>query len=233
MGVLSSDIWDLNQLRLPTELVGDLSGRRWPPRHRPGDPFIKGPIPHAWIAAACRLPGSGLSVAMALRFLCDRFRGENRWGLDAIAKGLRISRNSARRGLHEAELAKLFSVAREPGCKLSASVLELPKPKGGPVQRPLFGPIPWDWWLPASRLPGKSLQVASVGWLLAGWNRSNEFEMALDEWTEFGLSRFSAGRGLDELEQHGLVDVARRPGRSPVVSMLDAGSRNQGSGYLS
>ena len=44
---------------------------------------------------------------------------------------------------------------REPGCKLAVSVLDLPGPETGPRRRPLYGPIPWSWWLPASRLPGK------------------------------------------------------------------------------
>ena len=73
------------------------------------------------------------------------------------------------------------------GCKLAVSVLDLPEPEAGSKRRPLYGPIPWSWWLPASRLPGKTLQVASVCWLLAGWKRSAEFELALDDWAEFGL----------------------------------------------
>ena len=71
------------------------------PRHRSGDPFIKGPVPYTWIASACRLPGSGLRVAMACRSLCCRFRSENRWGLDAIANGLRITSRSARQDARE------------------------------------------------------------------------------------------------------------------------------------
>src|SRR3954471_12041143 len=110
------DVWDLDQLRLPPGMIGNLAGRRRPPRHRQGDPFIRGPIPYAWIASACRLPGGGLHVAMACRFLCSRYRRENRWGLDAIAQGLQISPRSVRRGLNVAELAGLLAVAREPGC---------------------------------------------------------------------------------------------------------------------
>jgi hypothetical protein len=219
MCALPPDIWDLDQLRLPAELIGDLSCRRRPPRHRQGESFIKGPIPYVWIAKACRLPGAGLSVVMALRFLCSRFRGANRWGLEVVARELRISIQSARRGVHAAELAGLLSVVREPGCKLSASVLDLVEPGGGPVRRPLFGPIPWAWWLPASRLPGKALQVASVCWLLAGWHRSAEFELVLSDWAEFGLTRFSCARGLGALEEVGLVSVTRRPGR-PVVVLI-------------
>jgi DNA-binding transcriptional ArsR family regulator len=218
---LGIDVWDLDRLRLPAERVGNLETRRRPPRHWPGDPFIKGPIPHAWIASACRLPGAGLAVAMGYRFLCCRFRWRNRWGLDAIANGLRVTSRSARRGLHSAEMAGLLAVEREPGCKLAVSVLDLPDPEAGSGRRPLHGPIPWSWWLPASRLPGRSLQVASVCWLLAGWSRSADFELALDGWSEFGLSRFSASRGLDTLERAGLVCADRRRGLSPTVSIVD------------
>jgi hypothetical protein len=217
-----ADIWDLDQLRLPADRVGNLESSRRPPRHRPGDPFIKGPIAYGWIASACRLPAAGLRVAMACRFLCCRFRAENRWGLDAIAKGLRISGPSTRRGLHSAELARLLAVEREPGCKLAVSVLDLAELEAGPKRRPLYGPIPWSWWLPASRLPGKTLQAGAVCWLLAGWSRSAEFELALDDWAEFGLSRFSASRGLATLEGAGLISVLRRSGLCPVVRMLDA-----------
>ena len=136
-------------------------------------------------------------------------------------RGLRISDDSARRGLHAAELAGLLAVEREPGCKLAVSVLDLPGPEAGPERRPLYGPIPWSWWLPASRLPGKSLQVGAVCWLLAGWERSAGFELALDGWADLGLSRFSASRGLDKLERAELVSVGRTPGRSPVVTIRE------------
>jgi hypothetical protein len=221
---LGTDVWNLDRFRLPADRVGNLSDRNRPPRHRSGDPFIKGPIPHAWIASASRLPGAGLRVAMAFRFLCCRFRRENRWGLNTIADGLRISDDSVRCALNAAEQAGLLAVERKPGCKPAVSVLGLPEPEAGPMRRPLYGPIPWSWWLPASRLPRKSLQVAAVGWLLAGWERSADFELTLDDWGEFGLSRFSASRGLDVLEQAGLVSVSRTPGRSSVVTILDVGA---------
>jgi hypothetical protein len=142
--------------------------------------------------------------------------------LDVIARGLRISRDTAREGLHAAERAGLLAVEREPGCKLAVAILDLLESTSGPDRRPLIGPIPWAWWLPASRLPGKSLQVGAVCWLLAGWERSAAFELALSEWAEFGFSRFSASRCLDELARAELVWVARTPGRSPVVTLRDA-----------
>src|SRR4051794_33011974 len=106
-----------------------MASRKLPPRHLSGDPFIKGPIPYAWIASACRLPGAGLHVAMACRFYRGRFRFKPRglrWGLPDIAGGLRISDDSARRGLHAGELAGLLATEREPVCKLAVSLLDLP-----------------------------------------------------------------------------------------------------------
>jgi hypothetical protein len=72
----------------------------------------------------------------------------------------------------------------------------------------------------ASRLPGRSLQVGTVCWLLAGWSRSAKIEPALENWSEFGLSRFSTSRGLATLEGAGLVSVSRRPGQSPIVTIV-------------
>jgi hypothetical protein len=228
-GQPESNSWDLDRLRVPAEVFAGTVGRTRPPRHQPGDPFIKGPIPYSWIAPACRLPGAGFQVAMAYRFFRSRFRFKRRGlrrGLQDVAKGLRISDDSARRGLHSAELTGLLAVEREPSCKLVVSVLAVPDPEPGPKRRPLYGPIPWSWWLPASRLPGKSLQVGAVCWLLAGWNRSAKFELALHDLAEFGLSRFSASRGLDTLERAGLVSAIQEPGRFPVVLILDAAVGN-------
>src|SRR5690349_820802 len=37
-----------------------------PPRHRPGEPFLKGPIPWRWLSRAMRLTGKALHVAILL-----------------------------------------------------------------------------------------------------------------------------------------------------------------------
>jgi hypothetical protein len=222
--LLESDLFSLDSLRLPTDVLGSLSTRKALPRHKPDEPFIKGPIPHTWVTSACRLPGSGLGVTMAFRLYANRFRYKRRgerWGLVQVAGGLRISYDAAQRGLRAAEGAGLVSVSRPPGHKTTVSVLDLPKVEGASKRKPLIGPIPWSWWLPASQLPGRSLQVAAVCWLLAGWERSAEFEFAVDDWAEFGLSRSSASRGLHALERAGLVSVVRRPRKASIATLLD------------
>src|SRR5262249_10913034 len=79
----------------------------------------------------CRLPGGGVHVAMAYRFYRDRFRFKRRglnWGIPDVAKGLRISNHSARRGLHAAELAWLLSI---PGVGSEAGDLRFGPPGDG------------------------------------------------------------------------------------------------------
>jgi hypothetical protein len=221
------DIWDLDQLQIFKGTINDLTPRKRLPRHRKGEGFIKGPIPHVWLVTACQLPGSGFHVAMVYRFLCGRFRGRARWGLKKIAKGLNITARTVQRGLHAAELAGLLTVKQKPGCKLIVSIRELSLPESKRTRRPLRGSLPWDWWEVALQLPGRSLQVAVVCWL-TGERLFNSavFELPCNRWADFGLSRDATSRGLDQLEHAGLVSVVRRPGQCPVVTVLDCPSRS-------
>ena len=217
----TDDPFDLDRLRLPGSDLGSLVACVRPPRHRPGETFLRGPIPFEWMAKACRLPGHGLHVASTVLYLCRRFRKPNRWGLARIGEALGISNDSAQRGLHAAEEAGLISAVREPGCKIVLTVCDLPNHKDYARSRPLYGPIPWLWWSSAARLPGKSLHVGAACWLSAGWLKSGEFELGLSDWSELGLSRFSAGRGLECLAEANLVKVSHRSGQRPLVRLLD------------
>ena len=62
------DSFDLEALRLSGEEVETLAKRttKRPPRHRPGEAFLKGPIPWRWLVAAARLPGKALQVSLLL-----------------------------------------------------------------------------------------------------------------------------------------------------------------------
>lgn len=218
----SDDPWDVEQLRLPDSLVGDLARTKRPPRHRPGETFIKGPIPHAWVASASRLPGSGLAVVMVARFLRGRYRYREGWSLAEIGERLGVSPDTVRRALVSAEGAGLVVVERSPGCKpmISLPPTAKPTPRKSGEPKPLYGPIPWAWWYAASRLPTPALRVALACWLVAGWQRAAEVELELGAWSDLGLSRSAASRGLVALREAGLVAVESRPGRSPMVSIL-------------
>jgi hypothetical protein len=217
----SSNPFAIANLRLPER--GDLSFRVPLPRHAKREPFIKGPISYHWITSACQLPGIGLHISMTYRLHNKLFPSSRarHWGVKDMAEGLRVSLPAVRRGFRSAEQAGLIVVIREPGQKVRITISGGLETVYNSKHRALRGPIPWSWWLPASRLPGRSLQVAALCWTVAGWERSAKFEIPPKIMAEFGISRPSMPRGLAALEGAGLIAVVRRPGLSPVVTILE------------
>jgi hypothetical protein len=217
-----SDPWELESLRLPETFQGTRATKPPPPRHKPGETFLPGPIPFDWMATACRLEGSGLHVASTVLYLVRRFQCPNRWGLAHIASALEISERTARRGLNLAEEAGLVLVEREPGCKLVLNVPKFPKLDYDPAKRPFRGPVPWLWWASAAKLPGISLQVAAVCWFKAGLEHSAEVEICPSECDILRHSRYAFHAGLECLKRAGLVSEQKRTGLKSVVRLLDA-----------
>lgn len=114
--------------------------------------------------------------------------------------------------------------------RLSQSAMEtskakglLPRHRGG--QRFLRGPVPMDWIHQAGRLPGKALSVGMELWHLAGMQKRNEITLSLSRMEAVGIDRETARRGLSALERAGLVQVVRRAGRKPVVTILEVPSK--------
>ncbi|MEO8901138.1 MAG: hypothetical protein ABI488_05650 [Polyangiaceae bacterium] len=82
----------------------------------------------------------------------------------------------------------------------------------------LRGPIPW-WWLQAAmKLPGRALAVGVAAWLQAGLRGTTE-RLPVNL-SRVGVDRSRASRGLAALERAGLVQVERRPGRPPLVTLM-------------
>ena len=94
------------------------------------------------------------------------------------------------------------------------------RPKAG--QHILRGPVPFDWLCAAAQLPGKSLHVGIALWYTAGLNGSREVALSNVLGRQFGLYRNSKYRGLDWLEEAGLITIERKLGRAPVVSIIAA-----------
>jgi DNA-binding transcriptional ArsR family regulator len=84
----------------------------------------------------------------------------------------------------------------------------------------LKGPIPWNWIIRASRLPGRALTLGLCLWRLEGATRKAAIPLSNSELEPFGIDRAAKSRGLAELEQAGLIKVARRRGRWPIVTLL-------------
>jgi hypothetical protein len=94
-----------------------------------------------------------------------------------------------------------------------------PRPQG--KAEFLKGPIPLAWLAVAARLPGKVLATALAIWFDAGRKRRAEVTLTHAILQRFGVNRKAAYRALEAMQKARLIAVARHPGRSPVVTILD------------
>jgi hypothetical protein len=78
---------------------------------------------------------------------------------------------------------------------------------------------PLGWLHAAARLPGKSLHVGIALWIMGSLQRSQVVTLSNNTIRRFGLDRNAKYRGLEWLEEAGLVSVRRKIGRSPIVTL--------------
>ena len=85
----------------------------------------------------------------------------------------------------------------------------------------LKGPVPLDWLMLASKLPGKSCQVGNALWYLAGLNNSvPTIKLTQTILNKFGVSRHCKYRALQCLERAKLITLNRTHGKNPTVTIL-------------
>ncbi len=96
------------------------------PRHRPGERFLKGPIPWRWLTKAARLPGKALHVAIALWFWAGIKRSAAVAFPISQLRLLGVSRYAAYRGLLALERVGLVSVCRHSGRRSLVTLLDAP-----------------------------------------------------------------------------------------------------------
>jgi len=84
----------------------------------------------------------------------------------------------------------------------------------------LKGPIPWDWVIRASDLPGKALIIGLCLWRLSGATKKNEITLGNKEIEPFGINRAAKSRAIAALKQAGLIEVERNPGRWSTIKLL-------------
>lgn len=92
--------------------------------------------------------------------------------------------------------------------------------KPGRGQHFLKGPVPLPWLESAARLPGKSLHAGVALWYAAGLARSSSVPLSNVAGDRFGLDRNAKYRALAWLEGAGLIQVERKLGRAPLVTIL-------------
>jgi hypothetical protein len=96
-----------------------------PPRHKPGEKFIKGPIPWKWIAEAAKLGGSSLKVAIGLWFYAGMKSNRSVKFSNVILPEIGLNRSAKYRGLKKLEDRGLVSLQRASGCSPVVTLLDL------------------------------------------------------------------------------------------------------------
>ncbi len=85
----------------------------------------------------------------------------------------------------------------------------------------LKGPIQVSWLARAHALGSNACTIGLECWRVAGCARSQAFRLNLSRVRVApGMSRTSARRGLRQLEEAGLVSVARIPGQRSLVAIV-------------
>lgn len=107
----------ISRILVPSDFVLPLRSR---PLHHQTEPFLKGPIPMAWLDTAAKLPGKALAIGIALWFRVGLKRSQT---IALNLSRLGLDRTSAARGLTALERAELIHVARGRGKKAIVTVL--------------------------------------------------------------------------------------------------------------
>jgi hypothetical protein len=99
---------------------------------------------------------------------------------------------------------------------------KLPEPQPGEAY--LTGPVPMGWIEEATRLSGRTWQVACALWFVGIRSKTKSATVTLTEKTRrrFHLSECAVKRGLRQLADVGLVIVERHSGTYSVVTILSA-----------
>ncbi|HEV3237401.1 MAG TPA: hypothetical protein VGZ25_10460 [Gemmataceae bacterium] len=86
----------------------------------------------------------------------------------------------------------------------------------------LKGPIPLKWLSGAAGLGGKApLAVALALCFESGRKRSQVVTLTSAILRRFSVNRKAKYRGLEALEEAGLIRAERRPKKNPIVTILD------------
>jgi len=84
----------------------------------------------------------------------------------------------------------------------------------------LRGPIPLVWLQKAAKLRGKAPSLVMVLWYYVGLTNSWKVRPSSTVLKKFGIERRSGYRALTSLENAGLIEVERRRGARPLVTIL-------------
>ncbi len=120
------DSFDLVSISLPNQSKVDpiRKSKEGPPKHKPGEKFLKGPVPWNWIAKAAQLPGKAIQVGIVIWFLAGIKNSRTVPLSNKVLRDLEVSRHSQYRGLKALEKGGLVSVTRHAGRNPVVTILD-------------------------------------------------------------------------------------------------------------
>ena len=95
-----------------------------PPHHRPGEKFLKGPIPLHWLTRAISLPGKALHIGIILWYWAGIKKNRIICLSSYKMKGFGIKRNAKIRALKQLEFAGLIIFEGKKGCAPIVTILD-------------------------------------------------------------------------------------------------------------
>jgi hypothetical protein len=128
-------MFEINTIQVPLASVdSSVTEAGLLPRHKPGQHFLKGPIPIDWLCVASNQcgKGSGFTVGIIIWYLCGLSKSRARIRLKgSVVRQFGLTRYACYRGLADLEKALLVSVERHPGRNPVVSVLPVPNQEEG------------------------------------------------------------------------------------------------------
>ncbi len=97
------------------------------PHHKPGEKFLKGPVPLRWLTRAARLPGRSLHLGIALWYLAGLHRARTVSLPNRVLAQFGVDRHAKYRALNWLERDALVIVERHPGRNPVVTLLEAVK----------------------------------------------------------------------------------------------------------
>jgi hypothetical protein len=119
------DPFDLKRLSLRRDRPAHAKppSHKKPLRHKPGENFLKGPVPLTWLARAGQLPGKSLHLGIVLWFLAGLKNTRSVSLPSSVLQLFGVDRSAKRRALDWLEKAGLVAVERYPGCNPLVTLL--------------------------------------------------------------------------------------------------------------
>jgi hypothetical protein len=124
LGGIMDPPFDVESYRLPPSATAPPRPSKRPPRHQAGEPFLRGPIPWAWLDRAGRQTGRALAVGLVL-WQRSGVTGNRTVRLcQSSLSDLGLNEATTRRGLRALEAAGLVAIQRLPGRGLDVTILD-------------------------------------------------------------------------------------------------------------